>query len=299
MGGEPAANNVEEQQETSVAKFEARAPVEELDVTVPEGQQIPNDMVKVSLLSGAIVSLGKAVPTNVAELKLVVARSLSKPPSFVRIVHGKQVLRGGMSLGKLPGQEVQAILLTCADDALKANVEELAHKPRELRSDLSKSVREGKILLGDPYTRRIEKEFRDANQVGAGLHFAVTAGKNIRHVQAVVIGPKDTPYEDRLFVLHFIYSAKHPLEPPVVCFDTKIFHANVSPEGLWCTNLFAGASWSPTLTLKAILHHVVLTLSVENHSTIHAANKEAVALLATDRLAYESTARQWADEYAE
>ena len=40
--------------------------------------------------------------------------------------------------------------------------------------------------------------------------------------EAIMIGPKDTPYADGVFLLKIYLSQDHPFEPPVVRFLTKV-----------------------------------------------------------------------------
>ena len=40
-------------------------------------------------------------------------------------------------------------------------------------------------------------------------------------------GPPDTPYENGVFVIDIQIPEQYPLQPPVVRFETTIFHPNV------------------------------------------------------------------------
>lgn len=51
---------------------------------------------------------------------------------------------------------------------------------------------------------------------------------------AVIIGPKDTIWEDGTFKLTLDFSEEYPNKPPKVSFATKMFHPNIYPHGGIC-----------------------------------------------------------------
>ena len=49
----------------------------------------------------------------------------------------------------------------------------------------------------------------------------------LEELEASLIGPKDTPYENGIFRLNIRIPERYPFEPPQITFQTKIFHPNI------------------------------------------------------------------------
>jgi ubiquitin-protein ligase len=75
---------------------------------------------------------------------------------------------------------------------------------------------------------------------------------NIKHWGAKIIGPKDTPFEDGIYVLDMIFSDKYPFSPPNVSFKTNMFHPNISNNGEICLDILKD-KWTPGLKVESIL----------------------------------------------
>ena len=50
---------------------------------------------------------------------------------------------------------------------------------------------------------------------------------NVLELEASIIGPDDTPYENGVFRLEIRIPDRYPFEPPNVTFQTKIYHPNI------------------------------------------------------------------------
>ena len=62
-----------------------------------------------------------------------------------------------------------------------------------------------------------------------GASASPKADDNLFLWQACIFGPPDTAWDGGVFNLTLIFSDNYPASPPVVKFDTPIFH----PNGLW------------------------------------------------------------------
>ncbi|KAJ4843723.1 hypothetical protein Tsubulata_012873 [Turnera subulata] len=63
---------------------------------------------------------------------------------------------------------------------------------------------------------------------------------DINNWEAVIIGPRATPYEGGLFRVAIHFPAGYPIDPPKVSFKTKIYHPNIGRNGAMCRDLTKG-----------------------------------------------------------
>ena len=77
---------------------------------------------------------------------------------------------------------------------------------------------------------------------------------------AMIIGPKDTPYENGYYFFEFIYPDNYPFSPPKVIFKTNDgktrFNPNLYINGYVCLSLlntWPGEKWSSCQSLRSIL----------------------------------------------
>ena len=70
--------------------------------------------------------------------------------------------------------------------------------------------------------------------------------------EAMIIGPKGTPYEDGLFELEIRIPRDYPYKPPMIKFKTKIYHCNIDQSGEICLDILRQEKWSPVLNLSLI-----------------------------------------------
>ena len=77
---------------------------------------------------------------------------------------------------------------------------------------------------------------------------------------AMIIGPKDTPYENGFYFFKFMYPDNYPFSPPKVIFKTSDektrFNPNLYINGFVCLSLlntWPGEKWSSCQSLRSIL----------------------------------------------
>jgi len=100
---------------------------------------------------------------------------------------------------------------------------------------------------------------------------------NIRNIEAIIMGPTDTPYSGGEFVIYLHFSNDFPQIPPKGYFLTKIFHPNVAfDSGEICLNTLK-RDWKPDYGLTKILVAIRSLLIVPNADS--ALNEEAAKLL--------------------
>ena len=80
--------------------------------------------------------------------------------------------------------------------------------------------------------RRIIKELGDIQKDSQSQILAqpVGGGEDLSHMKASFPGPPDTPYEGGTYVVDIKIPPEYPFRPPVMKFETKLWHPNVSSQ---------------------------------------------------------------------
>ena len=72
------------------------------------------------------------------------------------------------------------------------------------------------------------------------------------HWKATITGPEETPYQGGVFFLDVIFPEDYPFKPPIIKFDTKIYHPNINAAGSICVSTLK-QDWSPAMKLSQVL----------------------------------------------
>lgn len=144
--------------------------------------------------------------------------------------------------------------------------------------------------------RRLLKELKDLQKESfEGITVNPINEENIYVWRAVIIGPKDTPYEGGHFKLNIYFPNQYPFRPPKVKFETKIFHPNISSKGDICLDVLR-ATWSPALTISKVLLSILSMLSDPNPNDPLVPD---IALMYKNNIElYNTTAKNWTRLYA-
>ena len=109
--------------------------------------------------------------------------------------------------------------------------------------------------------RRIAKELGDIQNDRSSTIEAQAAGPgdDLTHLKATFPGPPDTPYSGGQYVVDIKIPIEYPFRPPVMKFDTRLWHPNVSSQTvsqafpicntIQLTNLLTGCNLSRYLGL--------------------------------------------------
>ncbi|PGH20367.1 hypothetical protein AJ80_03635 [Polytolypa hystricis UAMH7299] len=147
-------------------------------------------------------------------------------------------------------------------------------------------------------TRRIAKEIADihADRHSNILADPVGGGDDLTHLRGSFRGPPGTPYEDGTFLVDIRIPTEYPFRPPVMKFETKLWHPNVSSQtGAICLDTLSTA-WSPVLTIKSALLSLQSLLSTPEPKDPQDA--EVANMLLRNPKEFERVARDWAVKYA-
>lgn len=148
--------------------------------------------------------------------------------------------------------------------------------------------------------KRIQKEIRDMqNSKTTDIPENISAGpidkKNLFKWVATIVGAVGTEYEGGLFKLSINIPNNYPFSPPVVMFDTKIFHPNISLTGTICLDILK-YHWSPSYTIMNVLLSLQSLMSDPNVDD--PLNAEAAQLYKQDKGKYIQVVQDYVNKYA-
>ncbi|DAA79277.1 ubiquitin-conjugating enzyme E2 [Trichophyton mentagrophytes] len=146
-------------------------------------------------------------------------------------------------------------------------------------------------------TRRITKEIAD---IHADRHSQITVDPisedDLTRLKGSFPGPPGTAYEGGTFKVDITIPTEYPFRPPVMKFDTRVWHPNISSQtGAICLDTLSSA-WSPVLTIKSALLSLQSLLSTPEPRDPQDA--EVARMLLSDPKEFERVAREWAVMHA-
>jgi len=115
------------------------------------------------------------------------------------------------------------------------------------------------------------------------------------HWTATITGPEGSPYQGGVFFLNIQFPTDYPFKPPRLAFTTRIFHPNINSNGAICLDILKN-QWSPALTIGKVLLSISSLLTDANPDD--PLMPDIAHLYRTDRVRYDSTAREWTRKYA-
>ncbi|KAI1843146.1 hypothetical protein JX265_009885 [Neoarthrinium moseri] len=149
-------------------------------------------------------------------------------------------------------------------------------------------------------TRRIQKELADIEKDAKLSKITASpadATGDLTHLKAQIFGPPGTPYEGGQFVVDVKIPPEYPFRPPIMKFDTKVWHPNISSQtGAICLDTLSTA-WSPVLTIKSTL--LSLQSLFESPEPKDPQDAEVAKMMMTDPEAFNIKAHEWAVLHAD
>lgn len=58
----------------------------------------------------------------------------------------------------------------------------------------------------------------------------VDGGGDLTHLKACISGPPSTPYEGGQYIVDVKIPTEYPFRPPIMRFDTRVWHPNISSQ---------------------------------------------------------------------
>ncbi|KAM5356524.1 hypothetical protein ACJ41O_003170 [Fusarium nematophilum] len=146
--------------------------------------------------------------------------------------------------------------------------------------------------------RRVVKELSDiqADRDNSGVYAAPASDGNVTHLKGSFPAPPDTPYSGGTYTVDIQIPDQYPFKSPIIRFDTKIWHPNISSQtGAICLDTL-GSNWSPVQTIKTALLSLRLLLEFPNPKDPQDAEVATMMLQDPERFAL--MAHEWAVKYA-
>ncbi|XP_064981464.1 ubiquitin-conjugating enzyme E2 5A-like isoform X1 [Musa acuminata AAA Group] len=158
----------------------------------------------------------------------------------------------------------------------------------------------GRSLLQTPTrasmaSRRIQKELQDLQRDPPASCSAGPVGEDLFHWQATIMGPSDSPYAGGVFFVTIHFPPDYPFKPPMVNFQTKVYHPNINSNGSICLDILKD-QWSPALTISKVLLSISSLLTDPNPDDPLV--PEIAHLYKNRRPRYEEMARSWTQKHA-
>lgn len=145
--------------------------------------------------------------------------------------------------------------------------------------------------------KRILKELEDVKKdVNASIVLEPVSEDNLSHLKGTFNGPPDTPYEGGKFIVDINIPNEYPFKPPIMKFDTKVYHPNISSvTGAICLDILKDA-WTPILTLKSSL--ISLQSLFQSPEPNDPQDAEVAKHFINDYEGFKTTAKYWTQIYA-
>lgn len=100
-----------------------------------------------------------------------------------------------------------------------------------------------------------------------GVHCWVCDENNMHLLQADIVGPPESPFEEGVFRVELDCSGRYPFEPPKARFLTSIYHPNIDSAGRICLDLLKmppKGSWKPSINIATLLTSLRVLMSEPN-----------------------------------
>ncbi len=143
--------------------------------------------------------------------------------------------------------------------------------------------------------RRLQKELIDIQREPPENCSAGIENDDIYHWTATIFGPADSPYAGGAFSLDIVFPENYPFEPPKLRFTTRVYHPNISPDGVICLDILRD-QWSPALTVAKVLLSICSLLDAPNPDDPLVA--EIALEYKNSHEKFRATAYEWTLKYA-
>lgn len=256
-----------------------------------------NDYIRYETLRTAVVGMLRR-PTCVGVFEDVLERQfLLWYDMYVSIAKDLKTRREGCSYKDVFSSARGQYNLTVVLDSLKEVKESILQKVKTVDKPISIADQPsaGADQSGTPYAiDRLQDEYRMLLAQTLTGASASPRDRNDPFIwDATIMGPEKTPWEGGLFSLEIRFSPQHPYRPPFVWFTSKMFHPNITSDGVPAIEILQ-SRWNSKTRLTTILNELQNLLG--SPSPLYPVHLEAANMFRTDRKQYERRARRIAQE---
>ena len=150
---------------------------------------------------------------------------------------------------------------------------------------------------------RIRRETEMIKGLPSGIS-ASPRPENYRYFDAIITGPKDSPYEGGKFKLEIFLPEGYPYKPLKAHFITPIYHPNIDRLGRICLSVLKlpppgedpSSYWTPALNICTSILSIQVLLGGPNLDD--PLNLDAAAHWRENQAEAEQQAREWTRKFA-
>lgn len=148
--------------------------------------------------------------------------------------------------------------------------------------------------------RRIHREIEEVEEAASkdqqNVIYSVSPDKDdIYNWSGYIFGPTKSPYEGGAFKITIAFPPNYPFKPPIVTFNTKVYHPNISKKGAICLDILKD-KWSPALTLTKVLMSISSLLTDPNPND--PLDIDVAKVYRASKQEFEKRAAEWTQLYA-
>ncbi|KAI9699895.1 MAG: hypothetical protein M1820_006957 [Bogoriella megaspora] len=147
--------------------------------------------------------------------------------------------------------------------------------------------------------KRIVKELTEVtNDPPPGCKVRLVDESDVHVWEILMDGPEQSVYSGGHFKLLLTLAKEYPFKPPILNFQTKIYHPNVSNDdkGSMCLGMLRSDEWKPPNKLSAVLTYARNLLVEPNPED--AVEGGIAEQYRNDRKGFEKVAKEWVKKYA-
>ncbi|KAF2761311.1 putative ubiquitin conjugating enzyme [Pseudovirgaria hyperparasitica] len=147
--------------------------------------------------------------------------------------------------------------------------------------------------------KRIVKELGEiTSSPPDGMRVRLVDESDVHIWEIFMDGPEQSVYSGGTFRLVLTLPKDYPFKPPILAFQTKIYHPNVSNDdkGSMCLGMLRSDEWKPPNKILAVLN-MARNLLVEPNPD-DAVETGIAEQYKSNRKEFEKTAKDWTKKYA-